>query len=331
MGKIVYLVDTENVAWTPLLEVLNDPDEKMVLYHSAKEFKMTYDQLKMLMKKEYEIDVEGVVINGEKNALDFQLVATLGLDIEKENQYVIVAKDKGYDAAIKKFIEKGFQVRRMEVEDIKSIHKSITETVKAERAKQKNNEIAELKRKAKQLKVEESNPQVDEKTTKEETNVGASKNIEELQKEEGIIEVNKISETEDFVPQIIKPADVDNLKNSSISSVLHSSELDLLQKEIDKVPIREIGAKNRTKNKYFNCDSQTRRRLYDLVDDHFNYGRNKTSKANAKAIKKAIVEAQVCENLGNKILSILGVGKADKKKVKTFLDNAGIKDVFYSE
>lgn len=316
MSKIFYLIDTENAQWEPLLGVLNDPDEKMILYHSPRfpDFKITYDQLKTLSKKEFDIEIEETD-NGEKNSLDFQLIATLGLTVEKENTYVIVANDKGYDAAIKKFVERGYVVRRMNPEEIKNQHKSLTEKVRIERSKEKNNEIAAVKRKVKEKAVEEA------------------KSEDSLDDTNSLIKsliANKSGEIE-VTPIEVKPINLAEEVSVTTSATKNSEMSLLLQEDIKNVKVKEVGEKNRTKNKYYKAEENERKKVYGLIDETFGRGSNKCDKNSLKKIKRFVIDSEICENLGNNIMNVIGNQSYNKKRIKKFFEAAEIKDIFFKD
>ena len=99
---MTFLVDYENVPNTGLegIEQLTEKDRVVIFLNENNTFKArTHVKLEnALAEKDYIfVNVTG------PNALDFQLVTYLGmLCMEKpEEQYVVVSKDQGFDAAIK--------------------------------------------------------------------------------------------------------------------------------------------------------------------------------------------------------------------------------------
>lgn len=101
----IALVDYENNK--DLQRVLKDKPDEMVVFTSKKA------TLKA-MPSIYECKVVNC-LNGEKDAMDIQLSYYLGLNCEKENEYIIYSSDKGYDSMIKFACDKGFSVRRQEI------------------------------------------------------------------------------------------------------------------------------------------------------------------------------------------------------------------------
>lgn len=128
--KKIIFVDTENVgqSWTSLITHLKEGDE-IVLLSSSDSVKVSYSSLSQVQNCKGKITFEKTEA-GTPNALDFQLVALLGIKATKTNESIIISKDKGYDAAIKKLNEKGYLVQRMnsiEATSYLKTGKSITE------------------------------------------------------------------------------------------------------------------------------------------------------------------------------------------------------------
>lgn len=110
---MTYLVDYENVPNTGIdgIENLTTSDNVIIFLNENNTFKAkTHIKLEnAVAKKDYIF-----VTSKSANALDFQLVAYLGmLCAEKpQERYVIVSNDQGYDAAIKFLKGRNFKVER---------------------------------------------------------------------------------------------------------------------------------------------------------------------------------------------------------------------------
>ena len=112
--KKIYFVDSENVGdvWVQLLSV-SEPEDKVYVFYTAKSPYMNYESVRRLK----EVEKEPVFIKCFEgtNALDFQLVTQLGylLCQEKDSSYCIVSNDTGYDAVVRYWGERGYDVTRM--------------------------------------------------------------------------------------------------------------------------------------------------------------------------------------------------------------------------
>ena len=112
--KKIYFVDSENVGdvWVQLLSV-TETEDKVYVFYTAKSPYMNYESVRRLK----EVEKEPVFIKCFEgtNALDFQLVTQLGylLCQEKDSSYCIVSNDTGYDAVVRYWGERGYDVTRM--------------------------------------------------------------------------------------------------------------------------------------------------------------------------------------------------------------------------
>ena len=101
---IHYLIDSENVS---LKNILIPDDSHGILFVN-----------KTLLKKAKELCKEKPNLeyifcqNGEKDALDIQLSFYLGNNLNKEDTYVIVSRDKGYDSMISYAYNEGYRIFR---------------------------------------------------------------------------------------------------------------------------------------------------------------------------------------------------------------------------
>lgn len=110
----IFLVDSENIGslWSRLLPIVTQED-KMFVYYTEHSPYISYDHLLQIIS--YCKIPEFVKCYEGKNALDFQLVSELGFKLSQYQQaeFVIVSDDLGYDAAIRYWTERGYNVRRV--------------------------------------------------------------------------------------------------------------------------------------------------------------------------------------------------------------------------
>ena len=113
MAKI-YLVDSENIgsSWSQLLSSMSDED-KMYVFYTDKSPYISYENLLQVIAHCH-IPVFIKCFEG-KNALDFQLVSELGFKLcqDPDQEFVIVSDDYGYDAAVRYWSGKKYNVRRI--------------------------------------------------------------------------------------------------------------------------------------------------------------------------------------------------------------------------
>lgn len=113
MAKI-YLVDSENIgaSWSQLLASMSDED-KMYVFYTDKSPYISYDNLLQVIAH-CNIPVFIKCFEG-KNALDFQLVSELGFKLcqDPEAEFIIISDDYGYDAAVRYWTGRKYNVRRM--------------------------------------------------------------------------------------------------------------------------------------------------------------------------------------------------------------------------
>lgn len=112
--KNIFLIDSENVAdsWLDLFDYLSDEDVLLVFY-TDKSPNMSYANLIRL--KQSPINPEFILCdNGTENALDFQLSTYLGsLTVKNpDDNLIIVTRDKGFDAVVKFWTTRGYNVCR---------------------------------------------------------------------------------------------------------------------------------------------------------------------------------------------------------------------------
>lgn len=113
MAKI-YLVDSENVgaSWSQLLPSLSGED-KMYVFYTDKSPYISYENLLQVIA--YCNIPVFIKCHEGKNALDFQLVSELGFKLcqSPEAEFFIVSDDYGYDAAVKYWSGRKYNVHRM--------------------------------------------------------------------------------------------------------------------------------------------------------------------------------------------------------------------------
>lgn len=114
--KTIYYVDAENVA-TSLINIYADKLEvgsTVVIFYSTDAMKFSVSDLKYLSLRK--VNVRYIKCFTGKNAMDFQLISTVGFNIAKlghRGSYVIISNDAGYDPAIKYWKEYGYDIKRM--------------------------------------------------------------------------------------------------------------------------------------------------------------------------------------------------------------------------
>lgn len=120
---VVYFVDSENVndVWIQLALVMNPQDEILVFY-TEKSPHMSYERVIELTHLS-DRTIEWIKCVEGCNALDFQLVTELGarVALSQEHTFVIVSNDTGFDAAVKYWMQRGKNVRRMKSTECKKL------------------------------------------------------------------------------------------------------------------------------------------------------------------------------------------------------------------
>ena len=136
----IYLVDSENIgaSWSQLLPSMSKED-KMFVFYTEKSPYISYDNLLQVIAH-CQIPVFIKCYEG-KNALDFQLVSELGFTLcqEPKAEFIIVSDDYGYDAAIKYWKERKYNVHRIGKKNCKpmpqrKVEESVVVRVEAEEA-----------------------------------------------------------------------------------------------------------------------------------------------------------------------------------------------------
>ena len=95
-----YYIDYENVHNEGLKGVQRlQQGDRLHLFYSVKADTLKIDVVRQLMECPAEICFDKI-INGVENALDFQLITALMCNYDVQEDYYIISRDKGYDAAI---------------------------------------------------------------------------------------------------------------------------------------------------------------------------------------------------------------------------------------
>lgn len=94
----IYLVDYENYKNLVGISVLSEND-RVVIFYSIKANTLSFESHKDILNSKARIEYKLVEVGGQ-NALDFQLSSYLGsligVDVDSNNKYYIVSKDKGF-------------------------------------------------------------------------------------------------------------------------------------------------------------------------------------------------------------------------------------------
>lgn len=114
-----YLVDSENVAsgWVSLLGEKYDSGEEfsVTVLYTQKSPKMGYDEIMEYTEKLANRTTFFKCNAGKPNALDFQLVALIGVlsKNEEEKGFGVISNDAGFDDAIHIYSNSGIDVKRI--------------------------------------------------------------------------------------------------------------------------------------------------------------------------------------------------------------------------
>ena len=101
----IYLVDTENVNEKALSGFSKDNGDLVILFVTNRTDKGCFSRERVKKAIGENSNIKRInVLTGGKNSLDFQLVSYLGLlvgsSLEKDANYYIVSKDKGFNSSI---------------------------------------------------------------------------------------------------------------------------------------------------------------------------------------------------------------------------------------
>ena len=110
---INYLIDSENMGtkWISYLEENIEELDKAFLFYTDASKSISCKELSILFSFIHQLETIHCQ-NGTANALDFQLVSYLGylIRMDTKSTYCILSKDKGYDAVVHFWKEKGIQI-----------------------------------------------------------------------------------------------------------------------------------------------------------------------------------------------------------------------------
>lgn len=139
---MIYLIDTENVPyeWINRFKELgmDRKDSQIIIAYTDKSSKLSYDQISFLLEQSTEAKIGFTKCkNGKPNALDFHIIGTITAFLlqDREEQYVIVSNDTGFDTFIDKLNDTSVSVSRLSCE----AKETSTET-----AKEDSKEIAKV-------------------------------------------------------------------------------------------------------------------------------------------------------------------------------------------
>ncbi len=121
---MIYLIDTENVAseWIGKFYMLgmDSPDSKIIIAYTDKSSKLSYDQISFLLQSTRQDNIYFTKCrNGKPNALDFHIIGTVTKMLleNKDEEYVIVSNDTGFDEFISVISETGAKLSRLGCND----------------------------------------------------------------------------------------------------------------------------------------------------------------------------------------------------------------------
>lgn len=124
---VVYLIDSENVndVWIQLVTVMQPQDEILVFY-TEKSPHMSYEKVIELTSLS-DRPIRWIKCVEGSNALDFQLVTELGarVAVSPDHAFVVVSNDTGFDAAVKYWVQRDKDVRRMKSTECKKLAQSL--------------------------------------------------------------------------------------------------------------------------------------------------------------------------------------------------------------
>ena len=127
---MVYLIDTENVAseWIEKYKQLgmDQPDSKIIIAYTDKSSKLSYDQISFLLENSDQASIGFTKCrNGKPNALDFHILGMITKMImeNKDEEYIIVSNDTGFDEFISVVLGTGVHLSRLSCDAEKEIDK----------------------------------------------------------------------------------------------------------------------------------------------------------------------------------------------------------------
>lgn len=122
-NKNHYLIDSENINedWVIIAQNIKEND-RIVVFYTDKSCQLHCKNVAMLFEK-CEGRISWIRCCTGKDALDFQLVSRLGYMISKNknDSFVIVSNDTGYDPVIKHWQTEGCKISRMKRDELKAL------------------------------------------------------------------------------------------------------------------------------------------------------------------------------------------------------------------
>ena len=138
-----YLIDSENVNdnWIMLLE-LTEPEDKIIVFYTKNSPHMSYESVIKLLNQKRPIQFEECLAGN--NGLDFQLVSYLGFLLSenqgRENEFLVMSNDNGFDCAVNFWKNRKYPVKRINVNYCKQWfqEQKVTEGSSLEGVKEQN-------------------------------------------------------------------------------------------------------------------------------------------------------------------------------------------------
>lgn len=131
--KTIYYVDIENVS-TAFISILGSKISRrstLAIFYSDENMKFNFMNLSQLELRG--VNVKFIKCFTGRNALDFQLISTIGYSIAKLGtncRYIIISNDTGYDSAVKYWRQFGYNVEREVVESAINVDATLKEDEK---------------------------------------------------------------------------------------------------------------------------------------------------------------------------------------------------------
>ena len=119
-----YYIDTENIGskWINIIIESKNTSIKQIfhIFYTSKNniLKLSYCTLNSLVRMQPRLNFHPC--QPGNNALDFQLIAELGINIQKNQTYYIVSNDRDYEIPIDYLNKKGYKIKQLKPEDLKN-------------------------------------------------------------------------------------------------------------------------------------------------------------------------------------------------------------------
>lgn len=127
----LFFVDFENVLSGGMMGVCNiNTDDKVFLFYTTNSNKLEFKLYEELLKAPGTVQL--IEVTTGNNSLDFQLSSYLGSFVpnNKKAQFIIVSKDKGFDAVVDFWSKRDISIKRvnnMDLQDNASLNKELEE------------------------------------------------------------------------------------------------------------------------------------------------------------------------------------------------------------